>query len=48
MSIEDDAWNRAAWVLVAFFGIGLSLAIGFLITANTFDPSPHTLESNLF
>jgi hypothetical protein len=48
MSIENDGWKRAAWVLIAFFGIGLSLAIGFLTNANAFDPAPYSVESNLF
>jgi hypothetical protein len=48
MSTENDVWDRAAWVFIAFFGIGLSLAIGFLTNANAFVPAPYAVESNLF
>ena len=48
MSTENDVWNRAAWVFIAFFGIGLSLAVGFLPTANAFNPAPYAVESNPF
>jgi hypothetical protein len=47
-SVDNDVWNRAAWLLVAFFGIGLSLAIGFLASTKAFDAAPYTTESNPF
>ena len=48
MSVRNDVWNRAVWVLIAFVGIGLSMALGYLASAKAFDPAPYTLESNPF
>jgi hypothetical protein len=48
MTVDNDVWNRAAWLLIAVFGIGLSIACGYLASAKAFDPAPYAIESNPF
>jgi hypothetical protein len=48
MCVRNDIWDRAAWVLIAFVGIGLSIVFGYLASAKAFDPAPYAVESNPF
>jgi hypothetical protein len=47
-SVDNDVWNRAAWVLVAVLGVGVALGVNYLASVKAFDASPYTVESNPF